>query len=88
MGVDQVGEATHRCGEVFGSSEGLGIEGGEVVDVFGAPGAEQRLQQRVGEHVAVEGVDEGPQRVVTADELVQRHLVLRHRSSAAGHAAV
>jgi hypothetical protein len=51
---DEVGEPEFAS-EPVGAAEGLGGEGREVVDVLGLPGAEQRLQERVGERAVVEG---------------------------------
>ena len=70
---DEVGEAEF-AGEPVGAAEGLGGEGREVVDVLGLPGAEQRLQERVGEHAVVEGLLQAVQRLVPAGVLEQgRH---------------
>jgi hypothetical protein len=43
MCVDETLEATHLAGEDVGATEGLGSECGEVSDVLGSAGAEQRL---------------------------------------------
>jgi hypothetical protein len=52
---DEVGEV-QLAAEAIRPAEGLAREGGQVVDMVRAASAEQRLQHRVGEHAAVEGV--------------------------------
>jgi len=52
MHVDEVAEA-QRAGEAVETVEGLGCEGGEVVDVLGLSGAEERLEHGIGQHAVV-----------------------------------
>ena len=60
MDLDQVGE-TQLAGEPVRAAEGLGGEGGQVVDVLGPAGAEERLEQRVGQDAVVEDLLEAVQ---------------------------
>lgn len=69
--LDQVRETTHRAGELVRPAERLTVEGGQLVDVLGPAGSEQRLEERVGEHAGVEGVDESAQPRLAAGVLVQ-----------------
>jgi len=69
--VDEMGEA-QLPGEVVGAPERFGLERGQVVDVIRLARAEQRLQQGIGEHAAIEDVDEAVQAVVAARVLVDR----------------
>ena len=75
MGVDEVREAAPTVGEGLGTAERLRIKGGEVVHVLGPAITEQWLQNQVGEHVAVQGVDELVDRRLSAGEVAQRRLV-------------
>ena len=59
------------------TTEGLGRERGEVVDVIGTSGAEQRLQERIGEDAVVEDLLEAVQRLLPTGMLEQRG----HRSN-------
>jgi hypothetical protein len=50
---DQVGEA-ELAGEALGAAEGLGGEGGDVVDMLGLSATEEWLQERIGQDAVVE----------------------------------
>jgi hypothetical protein len=65
MGVDDMAEPTELVGVAARSTEHLGHERGEVVDMIRVPRTEQWLQDRVGQHGRVEEVDGVMQRVVT-----------------------
>jgi hypothetical protein len=71
MHVDQVGES-QLASEVIGAAERLGGELREVLDVVRLPGAEQRMQEWVGEHARVEDVFQSVQTVVFAGVLIER----------------
>jgi hypothetical protein len=55
--LDQVGEA-QLAGEVIRPSERFGLERGQMVHMFRPSRAEQRPQHRIGQHAAVEDIDE------------------------------
>jgi hypothetical protein len=71
--IDEMSEA-ELAGEPVRATEGFGGEGGEVINVFRLPGPEERLEQRIFEDAAVEGVLEAMQRFLPACEFVEgRH---------------
>ncbi len=55
MDLDQI-RKPEFSGEPIGTSERLGSEGGQVVDVLGLSSPEERLQQRILKDTAVESV--------------------------------
>ena len=73
MDVDEVPEA-ELAGEAVRATERLRGEPRQVVHVAGLAGAEQRLQERVGEHAGVELVLEPVQARGAAGMLEQRLL--------------
>ena len=81
--VDEMCEA-ELSGEAVGAAEGLGGEGGEVVDVFRLACPEERPEEGILEDAAVEGVLEAVQRRLAANEFVERRrrsVPDRHRPS-------
>jgi hypothetical protein len=68
---DEVGEA-ELAAEAVGTAERLGGELGQVLDVARAPGAEQRLEQRVGQDAVVEDLFETVETRLAACVLEQR----------------
>jgi hypothetical protein len=79
--IDQMHKPKPAC-EVIRTTEGLDSESGEVIDVFGLAGPEERMQQWILEHAAVENVLEPVQRLLATRKLVKRWhcAILRSRS--------
>src|ERR1700722_1760695 len=67
--VDQMCEAELAC-EAIGTTKRLSGEGGEVIDVFGLTGTEERVQKRILEDAAVERFLEAMQRLLATCEFV------------------
>ncbi len=59
-------------GEAFGTTEGLGREGSQLIDVLRLARPEEWLKQGVFEDAAVERVLESVQRLLTTCKLVER----------------
>jgi hypothetical protein len=62
---------TEPLGEARRSSEGLCREPGQVLDVMRLSFAEQRLQDRIGQHLGVEDLLQAVQPLITAAMLVE-----------------
>ncbi len=69
---DEVREAAKLPGETIRPAEGLGRECRQVIDVLWLACAEERLEERVGQDTAVEGVLETVQRLLATGVLVKR----------------
>jgi len=81
--IDQRCEAEFAC-EAIGTTKGLSSEGGEVFDVFGLAGSEERPQQGIVEDAAVERFLKSVQRLIATCEFVQRWHVTIVRSGNLG----
>jgi hypothetical protein len=79
--IDQMHKPKAAC-EVIRTTEGLDSESSEVIDVFGLAGPEERMQQGILEHAAVESVLEAVQRLLATRKLVKRwhSTILRSQS--------
>jgi hypothetical protein len=71
MNRDQMREA-ELVREAVRAAERLRGERGQVVDVLGLAGAEQRLQERIAQDARIEGVLEAVQRLLAAGVLEER----------------
>jgi hypothetical protein len=69
---DQMFEATQLARESIRSAERLGCERSEMVDVVRLSFSEQRLEERVGKHRAIEDFLEVVERGLATGELEQR----------------
>ena len=58
--------------EAVGAAEGLGGEGGQVIDVFRLACPEERLEEGILEDAAVERVLEAVQRRLAPNEFIER----------------
>jgi hypothetical protein len=71
MHIDQMSEAKLPR-EVVRASERFRFERGQMVNMVWPSGAEQRLKHRIGEHAAVEDIDEVTQDLVPARVPIER----------------
>lgn len=69
--IDQMGES-QLLGEAVGTTERFGGKGGQMIDVLGLAGTEERLQDRIGQDARIERVFEPVECSLATGELIER----------------